>query len=169
MSAQKSKLFTIISITSFFTCFSVRAVCPLCVVAVGAGVGLSRFFGVPDVVTGVWLGGLLSALALWVVALLHKTRFNRPILLFPVFVLTYLSMLVTVWVLNLFGHNHASWGHDCLGLGILVGSLSFLGGVVVHGVLKYYHQNTVYFYFQKLVIPVVCILLASVFMYVIWR
>lgn len=33
-----------------------QAVCPVCTVAVGTGVGLSRWLGVDDTITGLWLG-----------------------------------------------------------------------------------------------------------------
>ena len=38
------------------------AVCPICTIAVGAGVGLSRYFGVDDAITGLWVGGLIVSM-----------------------------------------------------------------------------------------------------------
>jgi hypothetical protein len=41
------------------------AVCPVCTVAVGAGLGLAQWLGIDDVLSGVWIGGLIVSLAFW--------------------------------------------------------------------------------------------------------
>lgn len=41
------------------------AICPLCTVAVGAGVGVSRSLGIDDVIVGLWIGGLLVSSSMW--------------------------------------------------------------------------------------------------------
>ena len=33
-----------------------QAVCPVCIVAVGAGLGLSEYLGIDDTIAGVWIG-----------------------------------------------------------------------------------------------------------------
>ena len=43
------------------------AICPICTLAVGAGVGLSRWLGVDDTVTGLWIGGLTVSMILWTI------------------------------------------------------------------------------------------------------
>lgn len=55
----------------FFPTFSFNftskayAICPLCTVAVGAGVGVSRSLGIDDVIVGLWIGGLLVSSSMW--------------------------------------------------------------------------------------------------------
>ncbi|KKU63742.1 MAG: hypothetical protein UX88_C0023G0019 [Candidatus Woesebacteria bacterium GW2011_GWC2_47_16] len=41
------------------------AVCPVCTVAVGAGLGVSRWLGIDDSVSGIWVGGLVVSLSFW--------------------------------------------------------------------------------------------------------
>ena len=41
------------------------AVCPVCTVAVGAGLEGMRLLGVDDVITGIWAGGLTLSLFFW--------------------------------------------------------------------------------------------------------
>ncbi|PIU03715.1 hypothetical protein COT44_01735 [Candidatus Shapirobacteria bacterium CG08_land_8_20_14_0_20_39_18] len=41
------------------------AFCPVCTVAVGAGVGLSRWLGINDTITGLWIGGLTVSISAW--------------------------------------------------------------------------------------------------------
>ena len=44
---------------------SAQAVCPLCVVAIGAGLGLSEYLGIDDTISGSWIGAMLIATAWW--------------------------------------------------------------------------------------------------------
>src|SRR3989338_5982677 len=46
---------------------SAKAVCPVCAIAVGAGVGLSRYLGIDDTIAGLWIGGLSLSLSLWTI------------------------------------------------------------------------------------------------------
>ena len=48
------------------------AVCPVCTVAVGAGLEGMRLLGVDDVITGIWAGALTLSLFLWTVSWLKK-------------------------------------------------------------------------------------------------
>ena len=41
------------------------AVCPVCTIAIGAGLEGMRMLGVKDVITGVWAGGLTISLIGW--------------------------------------------------------------------------------------------------------
>ncbi len=36
---------------------SAQAICPICTIAVGAGVGFSRYLGIDDTIAGLWIGG----------------------------------------------------------------------------------------------------------------
>ena len=38
------------------------AVCPICTVAVATGIGFSRWLGIDDTITGLWIGGLTVSL-----------------------------------------------------------------------------------------------------------
>ena len=41
------------------------AVCPVCTIAIGAGLESMRILGVKDVLTGIWAGGLTVSLIGW--------------------------------------------------------------------------------------------------------
>ena len=38
------------------------AVCPICTVAAATGIGFSRWLGIDDTITGLWIGGLTVSL-----------------------------------------------------------------------------------------------------------
>ena len=61
-------LLKLVSFSFLLTAFIVPvafAVCPVCTVAVGAGLEGARLLGVDDVITGIWAGGLTLSLFFW--------------------------------------------------------------------------------------------------------
>ena len=63
-------------------------VCPVCTVAVGAGVGILRGLGVDDVITGLWFGALIVSSIMWFINWLNKKNIHflfRKILVIIIF------------------------------------------------------------------------------------
>jgi len=63
--------------------------CPVCTVAVGAGIGLSRWFGVDDLVSGLWIGGLIVSLIGMTFLWLNKKNLRNNLLRLLIVVLYY--------------------------------------------------------------------------------
>lgn len=152
---------------------SAKAIVPICVVctaAVSAGVGLSRWLGVDDTITGLWIGGLTVSLSLWTINWLTGKNikfFGRQPLIFLVY---YFAVIWPLYHYNLAGHYlNKLCGVDKLILGIIVGSIGFIVGVLFNECLKKKNDNKVYFPFQKVVIPVSFLLLLSLIFYLICR
>src|SRR3989344_4306223 len=57
----------------------VGAVCPVCTVAVVAGLGVSRTLGIDDVVTSIWIGGLILSMAFWTIDWIEKSKWRDKI------------------------------------------------------------------------------------------
>lgn len=51
------------------------AICPVCTVAVGTDVGLCRWLGIDDVLSGIWIGGLIISMI--------GLRKNKPAFKYP--------------------------------------------------------------------------------------
>src|SRR3990172_4136169 len=88
-------------ILKLITAPSALAVCPVCTVAVGAGLGISRALGIDDTVTSVWIGGLILSMSFWLIDWLKKKKTEFPIsnqqgwpsfayFQFPIFLVMYL-------------------------------------------------------------------------------
>lgn len=146
----------------------VWAVCPVCTVAVGMGLGLSRYFGVDDLISGVWIGALTASSVLWFLNWLDKKqinfKFRKPI----VSVSFYLIVAAPLYFTDIVGHPLNKFlGVDRLLFGIISGSLIFISGVFFNNFLKNRNNGKVYFYFQKVVIPVLFLVIISLIFYFI--
>jgi len=143
---------------------SAIAVCPLCTVAVSAGIGFSRWFGVDDVISGLWIGGLTVSLIVWSIDWLNKKNirfFGRRSFIVLIY---YALMVVPLYWYDFIGHAlNKLWGIDKLLLGIIVGSIAFALGVGLYVYLKKKNDGKAQFPFQKVIMPVAFLFVLSVF------
>jgi len=162
------KLFILfLGLFSFFA-FSVKAVCPVCVVAVGAGVGLCRWLGIDDTISGFWIGALLVAVSMWTIFWFQKKGWTFKFYKSIIFVGYYLLTIWPLMSLNIMGHPlNKVWGIDKILFGIIAGTLVFLFSVFLNGYLKKKNGGKVYFYYQKVIIPIVILAVSSFIFYFI--
>lgn len=147
-----------------------QAVCPVCTVAVAAGVGLSRYLGIDDTISGVWMGALTISAGLWLVNWLESRRirfpFRRPLIVIGFF-------LLTVWPLyslDMIGHPlNTLWGIDKLLLGLIVGALLFILAAITDQILRARNQGKVYLPYQRVILPVSLLVIKSLVFYLITR
>src|SRR3989339_1118617 len=134
---------------------SAQAVCPVCVVAVSACVGLSQYLGIDDTISGVWIGGLLISMIIWTIDWLRRKNIKfyfRKILVAGLF---YVFTIGPLYRSGMIGHPaNKLWGIDKLLLGIIFGSIFFLAAVFLNSYLKKKNDGKVFFPFQKVVVPV---------------
>lgn len=144
------------------------AVCPLCTVAVGAGLGVSHWFGVDDVISGLWIGGFTMSLVTWTINWLNQKKIHfkgRKILITTIY---YILIIASLSVGNIIGSPlNTLWGIDKLILGIIIGSITFLSGYICYTLIKK-RQGHAHFPFQKVVMPVApLVLLTLIFHYTV--
>ncbi len=130
------------------------AVCPVCTVAVGAGLEGARLLGVDDVITGIWAGGLTLSLFFWTAGWLKKRGVTSVLWQIVVpFVVCY-ALLAAVYLMPgvTFGAN-TLWGIDKFLLGIIVGTVAFYFGARWYTKIKRENGGHAKFAFQKVVVP----------------
>lgn len=147
-------------------------VCPVCVVAIGAGLGFSRWFGIDDIVSSVWIGAMLMALILWTVVWLKKKKWNFPedgiVIAISYMALTYIPLYYAGIVGN---PKNQIWGLDKIIFGSLAGTVAFFIGHWINLYLKKKNDGKAMFPFQKVLLPVAALFLTSILLYLllIWR
>jgi len=140
--------------------------CPVCTAAVVTGLGLSRWIGIDDTISGLWIGGLIVSLIIWTINWLNKKNIRfigRKILVIVVY---YGMVIVPLYWTGIMGHElNKFWSIDRLLLGMILGSIGFLLGVWLYSYLKTKNNNRVYFPFQKVVMPVVPLIILTILFY----
>jgi len=134
---------------------TVWAVCPVCTVAVGAGLEGARLLGVDDVISGIWAGGLTLSIFFWTVGWLKSRGVTSALWQVIVPFVLYYGLLAGVYLLPdiQFGVN-TLWGIDKLLLGIVVGTIAFYMGARWYAKIKRENGGRAKFAFQKVVVPI---------------
>lgn len=164
---------TIVSLTAFilFAFIAIKpalAVCPICIVAVGIGLGISRWLGIDDTVTGVWIGGLIVATGLWLASWIEKKGWKIPYPKTFSVVLMYAFTIIPLWIEKTIGHpKNTLWGIDKILLGIIAGSIAFFLSVWIDKSLRKTNNGQVYIYYQKVILPMLLLTLVSFTFYLL--
>ena len=144
------------------------AVCPVCTVAVGAGLEGMRLLGVDDVITGIWAGGLTLSLFFWTAGWLKKHNVKSVFWQIVVPFVFYYGLLALVYALPGVEFGAATlWGIDKFLLGIIVGTIAFYMGARWYIKIKRDNGGHAKFAFQKVVVPLSFLIIASVVFWLI--
>ncbi|MDE5615580.1 MAG: hypothetical protein K2I81_01975 [Alphaproteobacteria bacterium] len=146
------------------------AVCPVCTVAVGAGLEGARLLGVDDVITGIWAGGLTLSLFFWTAGWLKKRGVNSALWQIVVPLIVCYGLLAAVYLMPgvKFGAQ-TLWGIDKFLLGIIVGTLAFYLGARWYIKIKRANGGHARFPFQKVVVPLSFLMVATVVFWLITK
>lgn len=142
-----------------------NAVCPVCTIAIGAGLEGMRMLGVKDVLTGIWAGGLTVSLIGWTANYMRK-RGVKNIFWYLLNVLVYVGFLAGVYFVPL-GNPVVKWWENCMWgidqflLGVLVGAATFIIMQVWYQHIKKNNGGHALFPFQKVVMPFVGLLIMT--------
>ncbi|HTW97025.1 MAG TPA: hypothetical protein VMD74_05205, partial [Candidatus Methylomirabilis sp.] len=144
---------------SFLFAKAALAVCPVCTVAVVGGIELSRYLGVDDSITGLWVGGLTVSLIFWTIDWLNKKNIRFKFRKILIALGYYALVVVPLYFLKII-HLHlpryetfCGCGIDKMSVGIASGSIVFLIGVLVYEYLKKKNNGHAHFPFEKIVFP----------------
>jgi hypothetical protein len=159
----------ILSISVFLSLISsqvAHAVCPVCTVAVGAGLGLAEWLGIDDAISGLWIGALIVSMSLWTINWLNgkNIRFKgRKIVIFAAY---YLIVILPLWEKGKIGDPlHTFCGIDKLLFGIVSGSVLFAVAEILHEFLKMKNGGKSYFKGQKIAFPIAILLITSLILF----
>jgi len=161
--SKKSLIYLILLISfSLSLAARVQAVCPVCTIAVGAGVGLCRYLGIDDTISGAWIGGLIISLIALTIDWLNKKNIRFLFRKILVAIFYYAIIIIPLYSWNIMGHpQNKLFGIDKLLVGIIAGSIAFVFSIWFNDFLKNKNQGKVYFPFQKVVIPLLFLIITS--------
>jgi hypothetical protein len=155
-----------------FAAQTAQAVCPVCTVAVGAGLGFSRWLGIDDSITGLWLGGLLLSLSLWTIDWLNRKNIRFFLKRFFVILAYYALAIIPLYFTKIITNPFAfvcSCTTDKLLLGIIEGTAAFFFGVKLYEFLKERNGGRAHFPYEKVVLPVGMLFIFTILFYLLTK
>jgi len=145
-----------------------NAFCPVCIVAVGGGLGLSRWLGIDDLITSLWIGALLLALTAWTHDWVVKRGRGFRYSVFAIGLVYYALTIFPLYYYNIIGHPlNKIFGIDKIIFGIVFGTIVFLLGERLHIFLKVKNNGKQFFNYQKVVVPLLVLILTSLILWLI--
>lgn len=137
--------------------------CPVCTIAIGAALPITRRMGVPDVVAGLWAGAFLAIMGYWIIRFLDRrgVRFlgrNAIVLALSVATIGFAYIgTVAYSPCRYFGFLNI----DPLLMGTIVGAVIFIAVEKIYDWMKIKNNGHAHFPFEKVVLPVVALAAAS--------
>jgi hypothetical protein len=143
-------------------------VCPICTVAVAAGVGVLESYGVDRILIGLWFGALIVSSIMWFIDWLNRKNIHflfRKILVivsfYAIFVVPLYFIKIKGVVLMGSGINEI-FGIDRLLFGVILGTIIFILAVISDKYLRTLNESKAMIKWQKVIIPVVFLIIASI-------
>jgi hypothetical protein len=164
---KKLPIISVIVFISGLIAQPVAAVCPICTIAVASGVGLSRYLGIDDIITGLWIGGLTVSMIIWTLSWLSKKKihFRWQAIITIAYIAIIIIPLYFYGLLSNPGNNSCVCGVNKLLLGIINGAVGFWAGAEWYSYLKKKNHDHAYFHFQKVVMPLTPLIILSFIFY----
>lgn len=134
--------------------------CPVCTVTVVAGLGISRWLGIDDLLTSIWIGGFILSFSFvffnWMIKKWPKLMANRYSLITTIVSMYLLALLPLIKTPTI----------DRILYGTAIGSAVFMLGVYADKFQRLKYKK-IFFPYQKVVFPVVSLIIATAITYFI--
>jgi len=167
---KKPSLLALFGFISTLSAGHALAQCPVCTVGVIAGLGLSRYFGVDDTLSGIWIGGLLMSLSIWTVNWLKSKKWNFKGSITVIALAYYAMVIIPLYTAGLVGHPfNTLWGVDKLMVGVVAGTIIFTIATVAYAYVKNKNGGKAHFPFEKVVFPIGALAILSVIFYFVTK
>ncbi|MBU4348257.1 hypothetical protein KJ671_02000 [Patescibacteria group bacterium] len=159
--------FFIFGVSVFFV-EKVFAICPVCTVGVASGLGLCRWVGIADLITGLWIGGLTVSVIIWTLDWFKKKKLNFKGIKILTIIGYYALVVVPLYYTEIISNSISALYYclsDNLLIGIIIGSAGFYFGASWYNFLKEKNNGHAYFPFQKVAMPIGILIILTVIIY----
>lgn len=143
-------------------------VCPVCTVAVAAGIGILEKWGVDSIIIGIWFGALIVSSIAWMIDWLNRKNIHflfRKILIIVSF---YLIFIWPLYIWDVMGSaTNQIFGMDKLLFGAIIGTIIFILAIFADGYLRRINEEKIVIKYQKVIIPLTFLIIASIITYLL--
>ncbi len=137
--------------------------CPVCTIAIGAALPITRRLGVPDSVAGLWAGAFLAIMGYWIIKFMERRGWRFPGR--NALVLTLSVATIGLAYLGTVKYSPCTYlgflNIDPLLVGTITGALLFILTEKLYDWMKAKNGGHAHFPFEKVVLPIVALVLAS--------
>lgn len=142
----------------------VFATCPVCVFAVGSGLWIAEKLGVDDLIASIWIGALVTSLAVALADKFNKIKLPKPKISWTL--VFYALTLLTFQIQGKLNNPYCKiWGVCKIWLGVTLGAITIWIGILLDWWLRKINKGRVFFPFQKVVCPLLTTILTSLIFY----
>ena len=134
---------------------------PICAVGIASGLGISRWIGIDDLTLGLWIGALILSFSIQFNIFLGKKGKSFPFSFWVIFggtwTLSFLPILKTLTQdpsCNIFGFPRIICGS-------ILGALTLFLVDKANNLMIKKHNKKVYFYYQRVIIPIIGLIIVS--------
>ena len=139
--------------------------CPVCTVGVAVGVGLSRWLKIDDAISGIWIGALILALAIWTWQWLYRKKDKKPFIVLGLLVFGFwLLVFIPLDYAGLLDGCTTLGGMNRLVFGSLIGVIVAAIGILMDKYIRSKKEGKAAFSYQKVILPLSLLILASLIM-----
>jgi len=144
-------------------------VCPVCTIAVAAGVGILRSIGIDDIITGIWFGALIVSSIAWMISWLDKKNIHFLFRKILVIISFYILFIGPMYWFGYMKNVPEIYGIAKLMIGVIIGSIIFVLGVLADKYLRKINEDKQAVIYQKVIVPLVFVILSSIVAYFLIR
>lgn len=150
---------------------SPKMVCPVCTVAVAAGIGILEGWGVDNIIIGIWVGALIVSSIAWMIDYLNRKNIHfifKPQLIIVLFYGIFIWPLYNWSIMG--GANKIAFGISWLDrtlLGVIIGTCLFIFAVIYDNHLRKINDHRVMIKYQKVLVPVISLIIASIIIFLL--
>jgi hypothetical protein len=134
--------------------------CPVCIVTVGGGLILAEKLGIDTLLVSIWIAGLNTAISFMIADKIKKPGIWKNGYLWSLIFLA--TALGYVYWTGQAGSGNNLWGIDKSLLGMSLGTGIFFGTIRLDKFIRTKRKGKVLFYYQKVIIPLAGLLLATI-------
>ncbi len=134
---------------------------PICAIGIASGLGISRWLGIDDITLGLWIGALILSFSIQFNIFLSKKGKSFPYSFWVIFIATYLLSFLPILktltqdpVCNICGLPRIICGS-------VLGALTLFLVDKANLFVIDKHNKKVYFYYQKVIIPIIGLIIVS--------
>ncbi|MDR1071728.1 MAG: hypothetical protein LBL21_03750 [Rickettsiales bacterium] len=150
---KKLHRLTLVSCLLSLVSYAAHAVCPVCTVAVGAGLEGARMLGVDDAITGVWAGAFTLIMVFWTAKYMSRKGIENAIWYIFDLVVWYAMLGLVYFMPSMNYGENTLFGIDKFLLGIVAGTIVFYAAEKWNARLLRKNGGKSRFKFQKVIIP----------------